>query len=45
MIVLDESVQSKQREQTLATYLRKALNTDPNAPKIPRHSVPQLPDR
>ncbi len=34
MIVLDESVKSKQRKQFLATYLRQALNTDADAPKV-----------
>ena len=34
MIVLDESVKSKKSKQHLATYLRKALNSDPRAPKV-----------
>lgn len=34
MIVLDESVKSKQSKQLLATSPRKALNAHPGAPKI-----------
>jgi hypothetical protein len=34
MVVLDESVKSKKSKQQLATYLRKALNMDPRAPKV-----------
>ncbi len=34
MLVLDESVKSKKSKQHLATYLRRALNTDPRAPKV-----------
>jgi hypothetical protein len=33
-IVLDESVKSRRRQDQLAVYLRKALNTDPQAPKV-----------
>jgi hypothetical protein len=34
MIVLDESAKGKQSKQRLTTYLRKALNTDPTAPRV-----------
>lgn len=34
ILILDESVQSKQRKQQLSTYLRQSLNTDQNQRKI-----------
>src|SRR3712207_4510470 len=34
MVVLDESFMGKKSKQDLATYLRRALNTDPLAPRI-----------
>lgn len=34
LIVLDESFKDKRSKQHLATYVRRALNTDPQAPRI-----------
>jgi hypothetical protein len=34
MLILDESVKSKKSKQQFSSYLRKALNTDPNLPKV-----------
>ena len=34
MLILDESVQSKKSKQQLTTYLRKALNANPNRRKV-----------
>lgn len=34
IVILDESVKSKKRKQGLTTYLRKALNTDPNRRRV-----------
>ena len=34
MLVLDQSIKSRKRQDQLATYLRRALNTDPHASRI-----------
>jgi hypothetical protein len=34
MLILDESVKSRKRKDWFTAYLRRALNTDPNLPKL-----------